>query len=351
MIFHNHLRYAASIVKNYDGSKPLSLYLKTFFKANKQMGSRDRKTVSELVYGYYRLGHLNFDDIEERINASINKTDIAVDGLFPWTDYLSPDIDPKAFTNSFLIQPDLFIRIRPGYEKLVREKLEKANVEYYACDNNCIGMPNSTKVDQLLLLNREAVIQDKSSQQTGNLIKEIHVKTVWDCCAASGGKSLMATDMLKSIELTVSDIRNRILDNLKDRFATAGITSYQSFIADLTDKQDKIPQQQFDLIIADVPCSGSGTWSRTPENLFFFEQEKIDDFQQLQQAILSRVVPSVRKKGYLLYITCSAFARENEENIDWLLKNYKLNLLKKELIKGYQSKADTMFAALLQAAR
>ena len=63
MKFDNQLRYAVSIIEEYDGRVPLSVWLKEFFRNNKQMGSRDRKTVSEMVYGYYRLGHIEFSSI------------------------------------------------------------------------------------------------------------------------------------------------------------------------------------------------------------------------------------------------------------------------------------------------
>jgi 16S rRNA (cytosine967-C5)-methyltransferase len=72
MKYDNQLRYAANIIREYDGSVPLSAWLKDFFKQNKQMGSRDRKTVSGMVYGFYRLGHNQFGSIEERILSGIS---------------------------------------------------------------------------------------------------------------------------------------------------------------------------------------------------------------------------------------------------------------------------------------
>ena len=72
MKYDNQLRYASSIVKQYDGQVPLAAWLKDFFRANKQMGSRDRKTVSEMVYGYYRLGANQYESVEERILAFVN---------------------------------------------------------------------------------------------------------------------------------------------------------------------------------------------------------------------------------------------------------------------------------------
>lgn len=311
------------------------------------MGSRDRKTVSELVYGYFRLGHLQFNSIEERIQAGIDKT-VSANGIFPFNHLLSEEIDVEAFEKSFLVQPDLFIRVRPGKEKTVKEKLSAAGVEFYECGDNCLGMPNSSKADTLLALNKEAVIQDSSSQQTGELINDLSVTDIWDCCAASGGKSLMVHDLIKKINLTVSDVRPSIINNLKERFSQAGVNSYKSFVADLTDKNDILPKDKYDLVIADVPCSGSGTWARTPEQLYFFKEEKIDYYQQLQEKIVSRVIPSIRKDGYLLYITCSVFEKENEGMLEFASKNSSLRLLKTKLIKGYTHKADTLFSALFK---
>src|SRR5690606_27157702 len=114
--------------------------------------------------------------------------------------------------------------------------------------------------------------------------------SVWDCCAASGGKSILAKDILKNIQLTVSDIRKSILINLEKRFASAGIKAYTAKVADLTDPSFShsplAPSERFsragthhsafDLIICDAPCSGSGTWARTPEQLYNWTEARLD---------------------------------------------------------------------------
>ena len=53
-------------------------------------------------------------------------------------------------------------------------------------------------------------------------------------------------------------------------------------------------------------------------------------------------------EGYLLYITCSVFKRENEEVIEFIKEKFNPGIIKMELLKGYDKKADTMFAALLK---
>ncbi len=101
-------------------------------------------------------------------------------------------------------------------------------------------------------------------------------------------------------------------------------------------------------MIADVPCSGSGTWGRTPEQLNFFNAKKIDEYVLLQKKIVTNIVPYIRTNGYLLYITCSVFKKENEEVVSFVQENLQMELVEMNVIKGYDKKADTMFAALLK---
>lgn len=366
MKYFSHLNTAVQLLQQYDGKQPFAHFLKQYFKANKKYGSKDRKNISQLCYAYFRLGKaLPALAIEERIltglqvcspkpeellqylqpaqNASFNITDI-----FPWQDALSDGIDHPAFCNSFLIQPDLFIRIRPGAAQSVKSKLQQAGMPFKEISPTCLALPNASKADAVIALDKEAVIQDHSSQRIGEFLKQINSpRRVWDACAASGGKSILAYDLLKPIDLTVSDLRQSILINLEKRFATAGIQRYHSFIADLSAGPVNAPP--FDLIIADVPCSGSGTWSRTPEQLFYFEREAIDRYSDLQKKILHNIIPRLKPGGHLLYITCSVFKKENETIADYFRQQHGLQLQKMELLKGYEIKADTMFAALFTA--
>jgi len=221
----------------------------------------------------------------------------------------------------------------------------------------CLALPNASKIDEIVELDKEAVIQDQNSQRTGEFIKSeilnripIAIGTeisVWDCCAGSGGKSIMAFDIDPKIKLTVSDTRESILANLKKRFSNAGIKNYKSFIVDLANKSS-ILNLQSEIIIADVPCSGSGTWSRTPEQLYFFQERKIEDYSKLQKRIVSNAVPQLQPGGSFVYITCSVFKKENEEVAMYIKENFHLKLKQMEVLKGYDKKADSMFVALFK---
>ena len=61
------------------------------------------------------------------------------------------------------------------------------------------------------------------------------------------------------------------------------------------------------------------------------------------------VISHLRTGGILLYITCSVFKKENEENVAYILQNFQLNLLQMEYLKGYEIQADTLFVALFKS--
>ena len=287
--------------------------------------------------------------VEEKI--SLIDSSISGQEIFPWQNELSESIEANEFIYSHLLQPDLFLRLRPGKEALVKQKLGAAAIPFDIISDTCLALPNSSKIDGVVALGKEAVVQDYSSQRVGEFLIPVRrgpSDRVWDCCAGSGGKSIMIKDVLGEIDLTVSDVRESTLVNLKKRFATAGIKSYKSIVADLTQPINYFKDQSFNFILADVPCSGSGTWGRTPEQLNFFGDKKIEEYTTLQKKIISTLIPKLQPGGHLLYITCSVFKKENEDAVEFIKEKFHLELIKMELLKGYNKKADTMFAALLQ---
>ncbi|WP_153798806.1 Fmu (Sun) domain-containing protein [Foetidibacter luteolus] len=384
----SYFNTALKITAQYDGKMPLQHYLKQYFAANKKHGSRDRKQITHACYCYYRLGRaLPNQPAEERLKASLfmcNSEPAEWAALFntDWIDNWRADIDKRiafvalqfeefnigdlfqfgqalsaagdvtAFTVAHLIQPDLFIRVRPGFEAAVKQRLAAQSIAYADYGAGCIGLPNATKTEGLFAINREAVVQDYSSQRVADFFALVPRKPqlkVWDCCAASGGKSILAKDTLGNIDLTVTDIRPSIISNLRRRFAEAGIAEYNAAVADLSKTlQADLLNTNYDLIICDAPCSGSGTWGRTPEQLCFFESSRVDEYAALQKRIVSNAVTRLSANGYFLYITCSVFERENEQVAGFIEQQCGLALVKKELLPGYDKKADSMFAALFR---
>lgn len=370
--FYSYLNSAVKIIGRYKGAEPLTYFLKDYFSREKKFGSKDRKQIAQLCYAYYRLGKAFTDlSFEQRVLLGLRLSSKEIDApwndlfglynvpetfsgtIFPWKDQLSNLVDPAAFERSFFVQPDLFLRIRPGNEEQVIRKLEQAALPFEK-DGDTLRMPNTAGISEVLSINSEVVIQDLSSQKIAGLLrcfKSLAVKgaqiSVWDCCAASGGKSILAADELDAITLTVSDIRPSIMANLKKRFHEAGIKNFRSVVADATKPDEQLSRERFDLVMADVPCSGSGTWSRTPERLHFFNAAEIKTYASLQRKILNNVTRSVKPGGFLLYSTCSVFRAENEDQVA-ALQQQGWEVKEQQLLKGYALKADTLFGALLQ---
>jgi 16S rRNA (cytosine967-C5)-methyltransferase len=384
------LRTFLRIIDEYPANTPLSKFLPVYFKRNKQMGSTDRRIASRLLYNYFRLGKAVEDQaLEERLfiaqflcnnlpddflehfrplfNEKIDlpasekiaflerEYGFTLEDVFPFIDHLSGGINKKEFLTSFFIQPDLFIRIHRGKEKAVISVLEDANISYQEAGERTIVLPNGTKLDQLFSNkssgNRKEdlpfQVQDLSSQQTLSYFQPERYEHWWDACAASGGKSLLLFNQEPTIKLVVSDIRESVLNNLDERFIGAGLRNYQKKALDLTQNPDPVLYNfHFDGIILDAPCSGSGTWGRTPEMISQFGEYKIQGFQSLQKSIASNVIKYLKPGKPLIYITCSVFKEENEEVVDHL-QELGLTLERFEVLKGYEHKADTMFVARL----
>src|SRR6201996_7042514 len=378
----NQLKTFQRILAEYSADVPLGKFLPGFFRQNKQMGSTDRKVASRLIYNYYRLGRAlaNHPD-EDRLmvaeflcNNQLNSfiqhfkpdwaacigftldeklaivkatyPDFKLTDVYPWSDKLSKGIDREAFLKSFFIQPDLFIRVRKGFEQQVKSELTKAEVTFKDEGNNCLSLPNGTRLENIFQKQHWFEVQDRSSQQTAQFFQPQKWEHWWDACAASGGKSLLLHDLQPDLKLVVSDIRESVLSNLDERFQQAGLIKYQKKLIDLTKNVDpELHNYEFDGVILDAPCSGSGTWGRTPEMISQFEPQKIEFFQRLQQSISRNVVKYLKPGKPLIYITCSAFKAENEDAVDFMVKELGLKLEESKVLKGYENKADTMFVA------
>ena len=420
IVYNSYVNTADLLLQGYLGMEPFSNYIKKFFSENKRFGSTDRKEISSLCYYYFRLGSGAKPDLPVREKILLGKficgysaegyfelirrpdweTHIAnslpeklyiikdqfdAGKLFPFQKELSGFIDPGSYSLSYLEQPKLFLRVRPDKHSLVQQKLRTARIPYFLPSPDCIALNNAVKANDILRTDVEVVIQDLNSQLVFDYLKpgytHIHAKSplvkVWDCCAASGGKSLLLFDILKKrVDFTVSDIRFPILQNLHRRFRHAGIKQYGYFLADLAAKDFKMPDllhihneqdrqpikngakgsgdhagvpvRKFDIIICDVPCTGSGTWSRTPEQLCFFSAGTIVEFAERQKRIVTNAAPYLAVGGYLIYITCSVFKKENEDVAEQIKDQLKLDLVYMEGLKGYDKKADTMFVAVFR---
>lgn len=164
-------------------------------------------------------------------------------------------------------------------------------------------------------------VQDASSMIIHHIIKQ-YIKsssTVLDLCAAPGGKTITALTALPEGSTIIANepiaARNAALvENLqKNGFGRAIITrNYPKQIGETS--------LAFDLIIADVPCSGEGMFRKEAEAVSQWSTEQVHQYKTLQRQIITDIWPRLKPGGIMIYSTCTINREENEDNIYYFIK-------------------------------
>jgi len=158
-------------------------------------------------------------------------------------------------------------------------------------------------------LERRVRIQDEGSQ----LVAEIagQGNEILDCCAAPGGKTLILAERNPEARILACESSSTRLEQMTKRLETHAdrIECRQADAAAL------VQNAAFDLVLADVPCSGTGTLGRNPEIRHRLKPEDLTRQSERQRAILQAALRAVRPGGRVVYSTCSLEPEENEQVI------------------------------------
>ncbi|PLW77351.1 RsmB/NOP family class I SAM-dependent RNA methyltransferase [Cohaesibacter celericrescens] len=163
-------------------------------------------------------------------------------------------------------------------------------------------------------------VQDEGSQIVSSLIYPRAGEQVLDFCAGAGGKTLaMAAQMENKGQIYAYDMNASRLAPIVDRITRAGVRNAQTrtpndgALDDLMGRMDRV--------VVDAPCTGTGTWRRRPETKWKLTEEQLEKRVEEQQLALAQARQFVRPGGYLIYITCSVLAAENEDQIYHFIAN------------------------------
>jgi 16S rRNA (cytosine967-C5)-methyltransferase len=167
----------------------------------------------------------------------------------------------------------------------------------------------------------DAVIQDEGSQLVavlaGSEAKE--GSRILDCCAAPGGKTLAMADENPRAEITAVEVhphRARRMREMLTARAAARLGTIQILAADAR----RLPfDREFERILVDVPCSGTGTLARNPEIKWRLRLEDLTELQERQVGILRSAMGHLAPGGRLIYSTCSLEKEENEDVVEQAL--------------------------------
>ena len=171
-------------------------------------------------------------------------------------------------------------------------------------------------------------VQEASSMFLSHVLQHLVKQPVMalDLCAAPGGKTTCARTSLPAGSFLFSNEpigkRAQILAENVQKFGHEGVAVTNNYPRDY--KKTKLG---FDVIIADVPCSGEGMFRKDPQSIEEWSLQNVENCWQLQRSIIADIWDNLKPRGILIYSTCTFNAHEDEENIAWILNEYDAELL------------------------
>ncbi|MBO4775202.1 MAG: 16S rRNA (cytosine(967)-C(5))-methyltransferase RsmB [Lachnospiraceae bacterium] len=244
------------------------------------------------------------------------------------------------------------IRIRIA-ENLTKEEKEKVIKEFTdkgadikaveGLDNlyNVKGMGNISELSSFT--EGKIYVQDVGSYL---LVKNVpYGEKILDTCAAPGGKSIFLAQRYNDASITACDISEDKISRIEENIERCGLKNIEVRLSDAT-VFDPDLKEAFDVVVADVPCSGLGVIGKKQDIKYRLTDENLESLYDLQGKIISNVSKYVKKGGYLCYSTCTVNKKENEERTEKFLSendfeyadlNFIPDALKEKANKGYIS--------------
>jgi 16S rRNA (cytosine967-C5)-methyltransferase len=211
--------------------------------------------------------------------------------------------------------PTTTVRLRhpAAEEQLTAEGIELAPGELLVSARKIIG-GDITKT--AAFKNGVVAIQDEASQLVALLVGR--ASSILDCCAAPGGKARSIADRNPKAQIAAIDFHPHRARLLRKILTTGNKHSGgDSRITVIAADARHLPfTKSFDRVLADVPCSGTGTLARNPEIKWRLKPEDLDDLHSRQLAILNSAMKHVATRGRVVYSTCSLEKEENEDVVE-----------------------------------
>jgi len=184
-------------------------------------------------------------------------------------------------------------------------------------------------------------LQDAASQAITDLLPVSEGMKVLDYCAGGGGKTLAMAGRAEA-RFFAHDAAPQRMRDLPERARRAGVR------VRLLDSRAVEAEAPFDLVLCDVPCSGSGAWRRSPEGKWRFSPEELDRLTAIQAQILDRAAGLVAPGGALAYATCSLLEEENAAQVSAFLERRAGFRLRRSRRLTPLDGGDGFYVALLQ---
>lgn len=345
--------HIASFLSQYTtGTYPLDLALSSYFKSHTSLGSHDRKTIGDAVYGMIRwktlLDHLSplatpleryriYKNLDNELLSDPSIPEEARLGIpeFLFERLTSAFGKPTARRLSEILNTSAPTTVRANALKTTRESLIGLWSHYLATP--CLKAPHGIRFPKRLPLFslpefKQGLfeVQDEGSQIVASLVAARPGETVLDFCSGSGGKTLaIAPGMGGRGQIYLHDIRPASLIEAKKRLKRAGVQNAQ-FLSPEHGQLSRL-KEKCDWVLIDVPCSGTGTLRRNPDQKWRIDAPMLDRLIEEQRKIAKEAHTYLKPGGRVVYATCSILKEENQAQVEWLLSSYPLVLEKPPL--------------------
>lgn len=342
---------------------PADRVLARFFKNRRELGSRDRRFLTECYFSTFRwLGwtrplkmnlletaalSVHFDQTEihpalrikgrdwqplggksldEKLAAlrrwfpdfqPLEKSDLVFPG-FGKSVRLPADCD-ETFYETLQTRPPTWIRLR---NDTFKRRLMDAGIPYtpHPHLDGAVSIPAGRSLGTLGH-GGQFEVQDIASQAVGAIAAPEKGGDWWDACAGAGGKSLQLADLMgKEGKVFATDVRDEALRELKKRARTDGISTLRLQAHDLA--KEAPFTKEWDGVLVDAPCSGWGTWSRNPDARWRIDPRDPAQKRNLQVRMLGNAAQCVKPGGVLIYVVCTFTTEETVEALGRFLADH-----------------------------
>jgi len=182
--------------------------------------------------------------------------------------------------------------------------------------STCIRLAPGANPSEVLQIVPDAIVQDPAANLVVQYADVPPGTKVADLCAAPGGKALAVSERaVYTLAADRSESRMRMVqDNARRTGRLLGLV-----VADARHP----PFAEFDAVLLDVPCTGTGTLARHPDARWRLVPESIDDLAEIQRDMLARASELIPAGGLLIYSTCTLEPEENTEQIEAFLDTHR----------------------------
>ncbi len=287
----------------------------------------------------------------EGLNKAARFDDTAKYNLPAWLKSSLQQQYPKHWHNiaaAFQMHPPLTLRVnrRHGDAERYAALLQQAGIEAKILDDYAVRLNEAVPVQQLPQFAEGHVsVQDWGAQQAAYLLQPQDGERILDACAAPGGKTGHILEMA-DCALTALDIDPVRLQRVRDNLTRLGLHA-QLHCAAAQNLDDWWDGQPFDAILADVPCTASGTIKRNPDIKWLRRPNDAAKTARQQEILLDRLWQTLKPGGRMLLATCSLFHEENGRQCQNFLQRHPDAQLQQEQTLLPNDKQDGFYYALI----